>query len=192
MERRESQEARAEVALVRRVAVRDADALRLLYERHGRLVYSFALRITAEPGLAEECTQDVFLTLWRRADRYDSTRAALTTWLLAIARNRAIELVRQHRRRPEARAEVEPTDEAPDTADLVAAADEAQIVAEALAELPDEQLDVVRLSYFDGLSHAEIAEVIGIPLGTVKGRMRLALSRLRTLAATLELDRNPS
>jgi RNA polymerase sigma-70 factor, ECF subfamily len=173
-------------AFVRRVADADAEALRVLYERHGRLVYSFARRITTDPGLAEECTQDVFLTLWRKAAGFDPERAKLTTWLLSITRNRAIELVRQRQRRPETRPEIEPPGTSPDTADLVAAADEAELVAEAIGSLPEDQLEVVRLSYFDGLSHSEIAEVIGIPLGTVKGRMRLALGRLRPLVATLE------
>jgi len=180
-----------DTAFARRVAHGDAEALRILYERHGRLVYSFASRITTDPGLAEECTQDVFLTLWRKAAGFDPERAKLTTWLLTITRNRAIELVRQRQRRPETRAEIEPVGTSPDTADLVAAADEAELVAEAIGSLPDDQLEVVRLSYFDGLSHAEIAEVIGIPLGTVKGRMRLALGRLRPLVATLETSDTP-
>lgn len=180
-----------DTAFARRVADGDAEALRILYERHGRLVYSFASRITTDPGLAEECTQDVFLTLWRKATDYDPERAKLTTWLLTITRNRAIELVRQRQRRPIAHPEIEPAGASPDTADLVAAADEAKLVAEAIGSLPEDQLEVVRLSYFDGLSHAEIARVIGIPLGTVKGRMRLALERLRPLVAKLETPDSP-
>jgi RNA polymerase sigma-70 factor (ECF subfamily) len=180
-----------DAACVRRVADGDADALRILYERHGRLVYSFASRITTDPGLAEECAQDVFVTLWRKAATFEPERAKLTTWLLTITRNRAIELVRQRQRRPEPHADLEPAGESPDTADLVAAADEAELVAEAIGSLPEDQLEVVRLSYFDGLSHAEIADLIGIPLGTVKGRMRLALGRLRPLVATLETSDTP-
>lgn len=177
----------ADAHAVRRVAEGDAEALRLLYERHGRIVYSFSLRITAEPGLAEECTQDVFVTLWRRASTFDPERAKLTTWLLAIARNKAIELLRQRQRRPEVRPVVEPAGEAPDAVEAVAAGDEAELVATAMADLPSEQYEVVRLAYFDGLSHAEISQVIGVPLGTVKGRMRLALTRLRGLVETAGL-----
>jgi RNA polymerase sigma-70 factor (ECF subfamily) len=178
----------ADAAAVRRVAAGDAEALRELYERYGRIVHSFAYRITRDAGAAEECTQDVFVALWRRAADFDPERAKLTTWLFVVARNRAIEVTRSAGRRPEPRDDLEPAGTVPDTAELVRAADESQRVAEAVAELPESQLEVVRLSFFDGLSHAEIAEVIGIPLGTVKGRMRLALERLRDLADTYDLS----
>lgn len=180
--------AAVDAAAVRRVAAGDATALAELYERYGRVVHAFAYRITGDAGAAEECTQDVFVALWRRAADFDPARARLSTWLVAVARNRAIELVRRRARRPEPAAEVELPGSAPDPSDLLAVADEAQRVAEAVAELPEAQLEVLRLSYFDGLTHAEIAEVIGIPLGTVKGRMRLALERLRGLAEAYDLD----
>jgi RNA polymerase sigma-70 factor (ECF subfamily) len=179
--------AAADAAAVARIAGGDAVALKELYDRYGRVVYSFAFRLTNDTTLSEECVQDVFVALWRRAADFDPTRAKLTTWLFVVARNRAIELGRQKARRPELRDELEPAGSAPDPADLVATADEAQRVAEALAELPEDQLAVLRLSYFDGLSHAEIAELIGLPLGTVKGRMRLALQRLRNLSETHDL-----
>jgi RNA polymerase sigma-70 factor (ECF subfamily) len=178
-------------AAVRRVAAGDATALAELYERYGRVVYSFAYRITNDAGMAEECTQDVFVVLWRRAAVYDPAKARLTTWLFVVARNRAIELVRGRVRRPELAAEVSVPGEAPDPAELVGVADQAQRVAEAVAELPEQQLEVLRLSFFDGLSHAEIAELIGIPLGTVKGRMRLALERLRGLVDAYDLHLEP-
>jgi RNA polymerase sigma-70 factor (ECF subfamily) len=174
--------------LVARVGEGDADALRQLYERYGRLVYAFAHRFSSDPTLSEEATQDTFVTLWRKAATYDPTRAKLSTWLFVVARNRAIELGRQKARRPELRDELEPAGSAPDPSDLVGASDQSQRIAEAMADLPDEQLEVLRLSFFDGLSHSEIAEVIGIPLGTVKGRMRLALDRMRTLVETHDLD----
>ncbi len=180
--------AAVDAAAVARVASGDAVALQELYERYGRVIYSFAYRLTHDATLAEECVQDVFVTLWRRAADFDPTRAKLTTWLFVVARNRAIELGRQKNRRPELRDDLEPVGRAPDPADLVTIADESQRVAEAMAELPEEQLAVLRLSYFDGLSHSEIAEVIGIPLGTVKGRMRLALERLRSLSDTYDLQ----
>ena len=182
------EKAAVDAAAVARVARGDTVALRELYDRYGRVVYSFAYRLTHDPTLSEECVQDVFVALWRRAADFDPTRAKLTTWLFIVARNRAIELGRQKARRPELRPDPEPAGSSPDPADLVAVADEAQRVAEAVAELPEEQLAVLRLSYFDGLSHSEIAEVIGIPLGTVKGRMRLALERLRTLSDAYDLQ----
>ena len=177
-----------DAAAVTRVASGDAVALRELYDRYGTIVYSFAYRLTSDATLAEECVQDVFVALWRRAADFDPARAKLTTWLFVVARNRAIDLVRQKTRRPELREDLEPAGSAPDPADLAAGADEAQRVAEAMAELPEEQLAVLRLAYFDGLSHAEIAELIGIPLGTVKGRMRLALERLRSLSTQYDLQ----
>ncbi len=148
-----------DAAAVARVADGDAVALRGLYDRYGRVVYSFAYRLTHDATLSEECVQDVFVALWRRAGDFDPTRAKLTTWLFVVARNRAIELGRQKARRPELRDDLEPVGSSPDPADLVAVADESQRVAEAMAELPEEQLAVLRLSYFDGLSHSEIAEV---------------------------------
>jgi RNA polymerase sigma-70 factor (ECF subfamily) len=177
-----------DAAAVARVAGGDAVALRELYDRYGRVVYSFAFRLTGDTTLSEECVQDVFVALWRRAADFDPTRAKLTTWLFVVARNRAIELGRQKARRPELRDDLEPAGSAPDPADLVSVSDEAQRMAEAMAELPEDQLAVLRLSYFDGLSHSEIAEMIGIPLGTVKGRMRLALERLRSLADIHDLQ----
>jgi RNA polymerase sigma-70 factor (ECF subfamily) len=177
-----------DVAAVARVAGGDAVALRDLYDRYGKLVYSFAYRLTGDATLSEECVQDVFVALWRRAADFDPSRAKLTTWLFVVARNRAVDLGRQKARRPELRDDLEPAGAAPDPADLAAGADEAQRVAEAMAELPEEQLVVLRLAYFDGLSHAEIAELIGIPLGTVKGRVRLALERLRSLSTSYALE----
>ena len=176
-----------DAAAVARVAGGDATALKELYDRYGRVVYSFAYRITSDATLSEECVQDVFVALWRRAADFDPKRAKLTTWLFVVARNRAIELGRHKARRPELRETLEPLGSAPDPADMVAVADESQRVAEAMSELPEDQLAVLRLAYFDGRSHSEIAEVIGIPLGTVKGRMRLALERLRTVSETYDL-----
>ena len=177
-----------DAAAVARVAGGDAVALQELYDRYGKLVYSFAYRLTADATLSEECVQDVFVALWRRAADFDPTRAKLTTWLFVVARNRAVDLGRQKARRPELRDDLEPAGSASDPADLAAGADEAQRLAEAMAELPEEQLAVLRLAYFDGLSHAEIAELIGIPLGTVKGRVRLALERLRSLSTRYDLE----
>jgi RNA polymerase sigma-70 factor, ECF subfamily len=171
----------ADAAAVARVADGDVEALRGLYERYGRIVYGLTYRLTKDAQLAEEATQDTFVTLWRRAGTYDPTRAKVTTWLFVIARNRAIELVRTRTRAPEPQEDVEPTGEEPDPADLVLLADDAERIARAIAELPDNQLDVIRLAYFDGLSHAEIAERLGQPLGTVKSRIRLGLDRLRAL-----------
>lgn len=165
-----------------------ATPTRSLYDRYGRIVYGMTYRLTKDPQLAEEATQDTFVTLWRRASTYDPERAKLSTWLFVIARNRAVELVRARARAPEPQEEVEPPGEEVDPAALAAIADNAERVALALAELPENQLEVIRLAYFDGLSHAEIAERLGQPLGTVKSRVRLGLNRLRALLELPELE----
>lgn len=183
-----------DAALAGGIARGEPGALAEAYAAYGALLHGMALRVLADAQLAEECTQDAFVTLWRRAADYDPSRARLGTWLVAIARTRALELARRRARRP-----VELTGDAgrdgvagaPDPSDAAARSDDAQRVAGALAELPAEQLAVVRLAYFDGLTHAEIADRLALPLGTVKGRLRLALERLRHLAGrhAVELER---
>jgi RNA polymerase sigma-70 factor (ECF subfamily) len=162
------------------VAAGDQEALRRLYERYGRLAHSIAYRISGDPAVAEECTQDTFVTLWRRADSFDPSRGQLSTWLVAIARNLALTAVRRRRTTVELDLDGQAgTDHAPD--ELIAAADAAAHVAEAMSSLPEPQLAVLQLAYFEGLSQSEIAERLGLPLGTVKGRVRLALERMRVL-----------
>jgi RNA polymerase sigma-70 factor, ECF subfamily len=181
----------ADAAAVERVADGDAEALRDLYERYGRIVYGLTYRVTRDAQLAEEATQDTFVTLWKRAKTYDPQRAKVTTWLFVIARNRAIELVRARTRVPEPQDSVEPAGEESDPADLLQIADDAERIALAIAELPESQLEAIRLAYFDGLSHSEIAERLNQPLGTVKSRIRLGLERLRAQfeLAPLEVER---
>ena len=169
--------------LVRRIDDGDADALRLIYERYGGIVFGMTYRLLGDRQAAEECTQDVFVSVWRTARTYEPERARVSTWLFTIARNRAIDATRRRAARPvDPHEEIWSADEAPDTADIVSAADDATRVAAALAELPDAQRETLSLAYFDGLSHTEIAERLGLPVGTVKGRIRLALDRLRVLA----------
>jgi RNA polymerase sigma-70 factor (ECF subfamily) len=180
--------ARLDSVLLTRIATGDGEAFRALYDRYGRMVHSVAFRILQDPQLSEECVQDVFVELWRSANRFDPARARPSTWLYAIARNRAIDALRRRARRPVPQADVEPAGSSPDTVDLVSAADEAIRVAEAMATLQPAQLEVVQLVYFDGLSHTEVAGKLGLPLGTVKSRLRLAVDRLRKLVEDLELE----
>lgn len=175
--------------LVRRVDAGDADALRLMYERYGAIVFGMTYRLLGDRQAAEECTQDVFVSVWRTARNYQPERARVSTWLLTIARNRAIDATRRRAARPvDPHEEIWSADESPDTADLVSAADDAARVAAAMAELPDAQREALSLAYFDGLSHAEIAERLRLPVGTVKGRIRLALDRLRAIAPRYALE----
>jgi RNA polymerase sigma-70 factor, ECF subfamily len=178
----------ADAVAAARVADGDQEALRELYARYGQLVYGMTYRITNDAQMAEEATQDTFVALWRRAGNFDPDRGKLTTWLFVVARNRAIELVRARGRRPEPREEVEPVGAVADPADLIAIADEAERIAEALAELPESQLSVLRMAYFEGLSQAEIAERLDEPLGTVKSRTRLGLNRMRALLELPEVE----
>jgi len=169
--------------LLRHVATGDADALRELYDRYGAVLFGLAYRTLGDRQLAEDCVQEVFVTAWRSAGRYDPRRASVTTWLFAIARNKTVDALRRRSRRAaEPLPERWPDDESPDAAELVTANDQGERVASALAELPPHQLETISLAYFEGLTQAEIAARLGIPLGTVKGRLRLALDRLRTLA----------
>ena len=175
--------------LVRRVDDGDADALRLIYERYASIVFGMTYRLLGDRQAAEECTQDVFVSVWRTARTYDPERAQVSTWLFTIARNRAIDATRRRAARPvDPHGEIRSADESPDAADIVSAADDATRVAAAMAELPDAQREALSLAYFDGLSHSEIAERLRLPVGTVKGRIRLALDRLRELAPRYALE----
>ena len=179
---------RDDAELVQLVAADDTDALRVLYERYGSIVFGMAQRLLGDRQMAEECTQDVFVALWRSAAKYEPGRAQVSTWLIGIAKYRAIDLVRRRAARPaDPYAEIWQGDESPDSAELVAAGDQAQRVAAAVAQLPPPQREVLTLAYFDGLSHSEIAERLSLPLGTIKGRIRAALDRLRELAPEFAL-----
>jgi RNA polymerase sigma-70 factor, ECF subfamily len=177
--------AEADAEAVRAVALGDQGALRGLYDRYGRMIHSIALGITGDAHAAEECTQDVFMALWRSATSFDPARSRVSTWLCTIARNRALDAARAAARRPTPHGEVPEVGMAPDTADLIVHADAAVQVAEAMALLPAPQFDVLQLAYFDGLSQAEIASRLGVPVGTVKSRMRLAMNRMREIVTDL-------
>ena len=167
------------------VAEHDADAFEVVYDRHGSAAYSLAYRTTGQQSLAEEVVQDAFMTVWRMGLRYRPERGSLRSWLLSIVHNRAIDALRRvavHDRR-RAFAELEDVgQEAAERTDVEAMHRmEGQAVREALAALPPEQLRVIELAYFGGFTHTEIASMLDLPLGTVKGRMRLGLEKLRLL-----------
>jgi len=171
---------------LRRVVDRDSGGLGTLYDRHGRAVFSLALRILGDESDAEEVTQDVFAQAWGRAGQYDESRGTVAAWLLVIARTRAIDRFRARRVRPEGRVQddggltlqqLPATD--PDVASEMMAAERGQRVRRALEALPFLQRVAIELAYFEGLSQREIAERLEQPLGTVKTRMRLGLLKLR-------------
>ena len=175
-------------ALIEQIQAGDESALRILYDRYSRLVFSLALRISGDRGTAEEITLDVFERVWRKADGYRPERGALSTWITAMTRYRAIDYHRRQQARPQAMEA--PLEEARflhgDTPgnrrrpERATARDlRRKRVREALAQLPPEQQQVLALAYFQGFSHQEMADLLELPLGTVKTRLRLALKKLR-------------
>ena len=175
-------------ALVAAVAAQeDRTAFAELFAYFAPRVKSFALRGGADPATAEEIAQDTLAIVWRKAASYDPAKAAVSTWIFTIARNRRIDLIRR-----EGRAELDPDDPglapapAPTGDAVVAARQTTRLVRKAVDSLPDEQREVLELAFFGDRTHPEIAEALGLPLGTVKSRIRLALGKLETaLKATL-------
>ncbi|MGD9892883.1 MAG: sigma-70 family RNA polymerase sigma factor [Dehalococcoidia bacterium] len=173
--------------LVRRIVQRDATAFSQLYDRHADLIYSIALRVLADPALAQDAAQDVFLRLWRNPTAYDAARGRFVSWLVSVARNRAVDEVRMRgRRRLREIGENAAVDDPPDwRAEDPQVAVQVQAdrlaVRRALAQLPKEQRVALEMAYFSGLTQQEIAEQLHQPLGTIKTRTRLAMKKLRSL-----------
>lgn len=171
-----------DAAIVAGIRSGDESSLALLYDRYSRVVYSVALRVVGDTGQAEDILQEIFLQLWRNPDSFDASRGNLGPWLSVIARNRAIDAIRKRK----------PQD---DIADVVLASstnieEEAdrnragEKVRAALAQMPPAQKQALELAYFEGMSHTEIAEKTGEPLGTIKTRIRSGLIALRSVLAT--------
>ncbi|WP_217915453.1 sigma-70 family RNA polymerase sigma factor [Miltoncostaea marina] len=162
---------------------RDAEAFELLYDRHARVAFSLAFRLLGDRSAAEDLVQDAFLALWRGADRYTPARGSVRTWLLAMVHHRGVDRLRSLgaiARRQEALQQAElRRDDAPDAAALGIGRAIAGSLRDELAALPRDQHEVLRLAYYGGFTHHEISEMLQLPLGTVKSRMRLGLERLR-------------
>lgn len=175
-----------DVALVRRMAAGDEQALGALYDRWHPVVHGVVSRLLRQADDVEDVVEETFWQAWRQASRFDLARGAVQTWLLTIARSRALDRVRALRRRREEPLEgddgqpvIQPAAEGDPALDAEASERRRMVVA-ALAGLPAEQREALELGYFGGLSQSEIAERTGQPLGTVKTRMRLALQKLRS------------
>lgn len=163
----------------------DSGAFEVIFDRHGDAAFSLAYRMCGRRATAEDVVQEAFVSLWRSGARYDRARGSVRSWVLSVVHNRAIDAFR----RDAARTSRDVSDEG--LAERMAAQerteaeverrDEAQQVRNALGELPAEQRQVIELAFFGGFSHTQIAEMLKLPAGTVKGRMRLGLTKLRVL-----------
>jgi RNA polymerase sigma-70 factor, ECF subfamily len=163
--------------LIERMGAGDDQALARFYDRWARLAYAVILPMVQDRDDADDVLEDAFYQAWRQASRYSASRGSVATWILTIARSRALDRLRARRRLRE--EPLTPGAEASVTLDVAEVADQRQRVAEAVRDLPPEQREVVELAYFGGLSQTEIAERTGQPLGTVKTRIRLAGQKLR-------------
>ena len=173
-----------DVQLAEQLAAGDERALELLYDRYGALAYSVSMRVLGDPGKAEDVVQDVFLKLWTNATRFDAGRGSLRTWLLSSVRNRSIDYLRgrgaHERTEKEIPEQVMAAGQGSDPWREVSLSMEREAVLQAVDSLPLEQKQAVELAYFGGYSMPEIAEMIRVPLSTVKGRMRLGMEKLHS------------
>ena len=174
----------ADEELMPLIGEKNPDAFEVFYDRHGGVAYSLAYRIVGERGAAEDVTQEAFISIWRSGARYDAARGSVRTWMLGIVRNRAIDALRSKSgKAPKLDFDddsiLEHRPAAEQTESEALQRETAQEVRGALGELPGEQAKVIQLAYFGGFSHSEIAGMLGVPLGTVKGRMRLGLEKIR-------------
>jgi RNA polymerase sigma-70 factor (ECF subfamily) len=168
--------------LVTRMQGRDPRALAELYDRYGRVVYALILRVVRDTGIAEDLVQETFLRVWNRVHGFDAQKGSIGPWLLAVARNRAIDYLRSAGGRERNAVEYEETDHPALYTDMekdIIASDKARIVKSAMEKLSPNQRQVIELAYFEGLSQTEMAERMGQPLGTVKTWVRTALKNLR-------------
>jgi RNA polymerase sigma-70 factor, ECF subfamily len=172
----------ADEDLISMVEASDADAFSTLYDRHSRAAFSLAYRMMGDRTAAEDLAQDAFLKVWRGVGSYRAERGSVRTWILSIVHNRGIDQLRSHASRRRTQDRIEAT--APRSQPSEAFAEtlrnsQRDQVREALSSLPAEQLKILELAYFSGYTHVEIAELLSLPLGTVKGRMRVGLKKLR-------------
>ncbi len=172
----------ADEDLISLVEAGDADAFATLYDRHSRAAFSLSYRMMGERQASEDLAQDAFLKVWRGAGSYRAERGSVRTWILSIVHNRGIDQLRSHASRRRTQDKIEAT--APRSQPSEAFAEtwrnsQRDQVREAMGTLPSEQLKILELSYFSGYTHVEISELLSLPLGTVKGRMRLGLKKIR-------------
>jgi RNA polymerase sigma-70 factor (ECF subfamily) len=177
----------ADEELIHLVSAGEARAFEVIFDRHGGAAFSLAYRMCGRRAMAEDIVQEAFVSLWRSGARYDATRGSVRTWVLSVVRNRAIDAFRREDAKggrdvgEEGLAERMPAAELTDAE--VERRDEARQIRKALIELPPDQRQVIELAYFGGFSHSQIADMLALPSGTVKGRMRLGLTKMRLALA---------
>lgn len=178
----------ADEDLLPQIAAKDAHAFEIFYDRHGGAAFSLAYRIVGDRQAAEDVTQEALISIWRSGARYDRARGSVRGWTLGIVRNRAIDLLRRDSGRAPKLAfgseeilERRPAEEKTDAEAL--RRETAREVRGALDGLPEEQSRVIQLAFFGGFSHSEIAAMLNEPLGTIKGRMRLGMEKIRAVLA---------
>jgi RNA polymerase sigma-70 factor (ECF subfamily) len=174
----------ADEDLMQLVRENDSAAFAVVYERHCDAAFSLAFRMCGKRGLAEDVVQEAFLSLWRSGSRYDRTRGSVRTWVLGIVHNRAIDALRRSVVRDRGRISdegIEDHIEAAERTDVeVGRRDEAREIRAAMEGLPPDQSRVIELAYYGGFTHSEIATMLDTPVGTIKGRMRLGLQKMRS------------
>lgn len=173
----------SDTELLHAIARGDAQAFAAFYDRYNLILFGFLLRILHSNGEAEDVLQEVFIQVWQQASDFDETRGRPFTWLMMMARSRAIDRLRalDSRERSAERASYEASNEIVDAFDEAIRSEQSEMVRRALAEIPEEPRRALLLAYFEGLSQSEIAARIGKPLGTVKTRTRTGLRKLREL-----------
>lgn len=177
-----SPESQALQGLLERIARRDEGALEALYASTSGKVYGYALRVLGDAHAAEEVTLDVYMQVWERAPRYSADRGSPLAWLVTMTRSRALDSLRSRRSRAAAELpEIEPRSSAASPLTKAGDDDEGERIDVAIAQLPAPQREAIEASFFRGRTHAQIAAALGVPLGTVKGRIRNGLLKLRTL-----------
>jgi RNA polymerase sigma-70 factor, ECF subfamily len=186
--RREKAERLADEELMPLVGRKDPEAFEVLYDRHGGVAYSLAYRIVGDRAAAEEVTQEAFISVWRSGARFDAARGSVRSWLLSVVRNRAIDFLRSKAGKApkldfDDDSALEQRPAAERTEEEALRRETAGEIRGALGKLPGEQSKVIELAYFGGFSHSEIAAMLGVALGTVKGRMRLGLEKVRATIA---------
>jgi RNA polymerase sigma-70 factor, ECF subfamily len=182
--RKEKAERLADEELMPLIGEKDPEAFEVFYDRHGGVAYSLAYRIVGEKAAAEDVTQEAFISIWKSGARFDRARGSVRSWMLSIVRNRAIDALRSRAGKApklsfddDAILEQRPSEEL--TEEEAMRRETATEIRGALGELPGEQSKVIELAYFGGFSQSEISRMLGVPLGTVKGRMRLGLEKIR-------------